>query len=62
MIKEQRRDFEEFTPQNITEKNIRMMQEQGMDIHKNEVDLIDDPDDRQRVYKMKTRTKYVFLK
>lgn len=62
MIKEQRRDFEEFTPQNITEKNIRMMQEQGMDIHTNEVDLIDDPDDRQRVYKMKTRTKYVFLK
>ena len=33
-----------------------------MDIHTNEVDLIDDPDDRQRVYKMKTRTKYVFLK
>lgn len=47
--------------QTVTQRNIRAMQEHGLDIHLNEVtEMADDPDEQVRVLKVKTRTAYVF--
>lgn len=45
-------------PQTITRVNKQLMAERDLDIHKNEVvELIDDHDQRKRVYKLK-KAKY----
>jgi hypothetical protein len=43
-------------PQTMTQKNIAMMRARGLDIHRHEIDLIDDHDRQERVYRVKLRS------
>jgi hypothetical protein len=43
-------------PQTITAKNQRMMQERGLDIHRHELELIDDFERQERIYRVKLRS------
>lgn len=53
--KELRIGFDEIgDSQTITERNVKLFKDAGLDIHKNEVDsLIDDYSTRQRIYKVR---------
>jgi len=59
MSREFRADFDKIRdPQTITQENIKMFKEQGLDIHHHEVErLDDDPGIKKRVYRVKN-TKY----
>lgn len=62
MSREFRVDFDDISdPQTITQKNIEKFKEQGLDIHRHEVEtnegIIDDHGKKQRVYRVKN-TKY----
>lgn len=60
MPKEIRVKYDEISnAQTITQRNIRLFQEHGLDIHKNEVDEISD-DDRAQERVMKISTKKHF--
>jgi len=49
-------------PEKITDHNIRLFKERGMDIKMNEADLEDDPDRQERILRLKTSTKYFYRK
>jgi hypothetical protein len=53
--KELRIDFDKISnPQTITQENIRLFKEHGLDTKKNEVDeIVDDHSIRQRIYKVR---------
>jgi len=62
MKKEIRVDFEELkNPQSITPKNIVMMKQLGLDVQRDELDIEDDPDLKQRIYHARTRKTTVFM-
>ena len=61
MKKEVRIPFEDVQdPQLITDYNIRMFKEQGMDIKGNECDIEDDPDMKKRIMKLQPSRKYFY--
>jgi hypothetical protein len=47
-------------PQKITPYNKRLFLEHGMDIHRHECDLEDDPDRKERIMKIQPERKYFF--